>query len=155
MPKWGNEPIQGDLPFQTQHACTSFNQRCLFVSSFRLNKELTVYYLRTQNSTHEQFTPRSSSPLQTTSLLSVTLQGRCFNLEVIRMAIIKFLTLWSKRETKCRTGDGNQTLASPVPQTLVFLLQRSSSQPCRSRKEAIQKFPICCTIWPKFWKYMK
>ncbi len=79
--------------------------------SFRLNKEIAVYYLRTQ------FTPRSSSHFRLLLCFQSSFKSRCFNLEVMRRAIIKFLTL-----------DGNQTLASPVPQTLVFLLQRSRSQ---------------------------
>lgn len=119
-----------DFPFQTRLTCTSFIQQGL-LCSFRLNTEFAVYYLRTQNNTHKQFTPRSSSHFRLLLCFQSNFKSRCFNPEGIRMAIIKFLTLWSKRETR----EGNQTLVSPAPQTLVFLLQRSRSQPWRSRKD--------------------
>ncbi len=107
----------------SEHVRASSNN--VYLCSFRLNKEIAVYYLRTQ------FTPRSSSHFRLLLCFQSSFKSRCFNLEVMRRAIIKFLTSWSKRETR----DGNQTLASPVPQTLVFLLQRQRSRSQKRLKE--------------------
>ncbi len=119
----------------SEHVRASSNN--VYLCSFRLNKEIAVYYLRTQ------FTPRSSSHFRLLLCFQSSFKSRCFNLEVMRMEIIKFLTL-----------DGNQTLASPVPQTLVFLLQRSRSQkrlkehaclPCLVLE--LHTFAHCCCVY--------
>lgn len=66
------KPFREVLPLQTQ-------RQCLFLSLFRLNKEITVYYQRIQNNTHAVYTSLRTSNYfsgfnQTSSAVVLTLR---------------------------------------------------------------------------------